>query len=51
VPVVALVKKLVGAVVVGYGVIFAAKATQQHWSETPSVLVHETRAEGESSDD
>jgi hypothetical protein len=36
-------KHLVGAIVVGFGVIFAAKAREQHWSETPSVLVHEER--------
>jgi hypothetical protein len=44
-------KKLVGAVVVGFGVIFASKAKQQHWSETTPVLVDESRAEADSSDD
>ena len=47
----ALVKQLAAAVAVGFGLLFASKAKDQHWSESPSVLVDEARAEGESADD
>ena len=46
-----LLKKLAAAVVVGFGMIFGSKAKDQHWSETPSVLIDEDRAEGESTED
>lgn len=46
-----MLKKLAAAIAVGFGMIFASKAKDQHWSETPSVLIDEARAEGESSDD
>lgn len=49
--VMALLKKLAAAVAVGFGMLFASKAKDQHWSETPSVLVDEARTEGESSDE
>ena len=45
-----LLKKLAAAIAVGFGML-ASKAKDQHWSETPSVLVDEVRAEGESSDE
>ena len=47
----ALLKKLAAAIAVGFGMLFASKAKDQHWSETPSVLIDEARAEGESSDE
>jgi hypothetical protein len=40
---------MISAIAVGSGDIFASKAQDQHWSETPSVLVEDARAEGESS--
>jgi hypothetical protein len=51
VDVVATLKRFTAAVAVGFGMIFASKAKDQHWSETPAVLVDEARAEGESSED
>lgn len=44
-------KRLLLAFALGFGVIFAPKGTDQHWSETTAVLVDEERAEGESSDE
>lgn len=44
-------KRLAAAVAVGFGMIFASKAKDQHWTETPTVLVDEARAEDESSED
>jgi hypothetical protein len=51
VDIMALLKKLAAAIAVGFGMLFASKAKDQHWSESPSVLVDEARAEGESSDE
>jgi hypothetical protein len=44
-------KKLAAAIAVGFGVLFASKAKDQHWSESPPVLVDEARAEHESAGD
>jgi hypothetical protein len=46
-----VLKKLLAAVAVGFGMIFGSKAKDQHWSETTSVLVEEDRAEGETGED
>jgi hypothetical protein len=35
----------------GFGMIFASRAHDQHWSEPMTVLVGDDRAEGESADD
>lgn len=51
VDVVATLKRLAAAVAVGFGMIFTAKAKDQHWTETPTVLVDEARAEDESAED
>ncbi len=50
-PTVRVLKKLLAAVAVGFGMIFGSKAKDQHWSETTSVLVQEDRAEGDAGED
>jgi hypothetical protein len=44
------VRRIAGAVAVGFGMVFASRAYDQHWSEPVAVLVDEDRAEGESAD-
>lgn len=45
-----MLRRLAGAVAMGFGMIFAPRTHEQHWSEPVTVLVEEDRDESESSD-